>query len=64
MTIRSVVSNLSVIPGQVVTVNAWSINKFIIKKLKVSTQRSKKTRDFQKKIAFKIRQKYPKYLSS
>ena len=37
-------------------VNAWSITIYIMKKLKFSAQRSKKTRDFQKKLVFEISQ--------
>ena len=37
---------------------------FYQKKIKFFTQRSRKTRDLQKKLVWEIWQKYPKYLTS
>ena len=44
---------LSTTPHDVGLLNTRSILNFILKRLKFSTQRSRKTRDFEKKISIK-----------
>ena len=46
---------LPIIPQEVVSNNAWGICHFVIKNLKFSAERLRKTRDFEKKIVFEFR---------